>query len=123
MDTQTLLGSWISVGSEIPGHRLGTDIYHFCEPDRLLVEFYRDEGSSQVSMYRFAVTQDGFRYGSHESKPYEVVAWIEGGHMIWRPVHGMETWFSRATPDSLPEWVRGLELMKAKMPTPPPEDR
>ena len=114
MNAQTLIGSWISAGSEIPEHKVGTEVYHFCEPDIFLLEFYDDKGSSHVSRSRFAATSEGFRYGSHGSMPHEVVAWIEADYMIWRPVHGMETWFSRVTPDSLPDWVRGLHLMKNK---------
>jgi hypothetical protein len=114
MDAQTLLGTWISAGSEIPEHKVGTEAYHFCEPDIFLMEFYNDTGPSHVSKSRFACTPEGFRYGSHESMPHEVVAWIEAEYMIWRPTHGMETWFSRTATDSLPDWVRGPHFMKTK---------
>ena len=114
MDADTLLGTWLSAGSEIPDHKAGSEAYHFHAPDIFILEFQRPEGESQVSRSRFAATPDGFRYGSHESMPHEVVAWIDGDYMIWRPAHGMETWFLRASSDALPTWVRGHHLAKSK---------
>ena len=115
MDTQTLIGSWISAGSEIPDHKVGTEVYHFAVPDIFLLEFSMGDDDSQVSSSRFTATAEGFRYGTRESMPHEVVAWIEGDAMIWRPVHGMETWFTRIDAETMPEWIRGRQILTKKL--------
>ena len=112
MELHSLLGSWISVGSEIEDHETGSEIYHFFDPSVFLLEFQMDGQRSQISRSKFKATNNGFRYGSHESLPFEVIAWFEGEHMIWRPIHGMETWFTRIVGDEVPGWVRGHKTMK-----------
>lgn len=106
-------GSWIVVESEIEHLQAGDEIYHFFPDFRFEAEFKNIGDSINCWKYHYEITESGFRYGKLGNLRFEVTAWLESDSLIFIPVHGMKTWFSRVTPDSMPDWVRALHLMKA----------
>ncbi|RYD82853.1 MAG: hypothetical protein EOP84_08800 [Verrucomicrobiaceae bacterium] len=94
---ENLQGSWIVAGSEIEHVGPGDEIYHFTPPDRFVMEFKQSNGRRYPRKQRYALTEEGFVFGPEGNLRFAVTAWLESGFLIFRPVHGMETWSTRMT--------------------------
>lgn len=98
---ESLKGSWIVAGSEIEHVGPGDEIYHFTPPYHFVMELKQPNGRLYPSKhrYRYELTEEGFVYGPKGNLRFSVTAWLEAGFLIFRPVHGMETWSTRMTHD------------------------
>lgn len=94
---EILQGSWIVAGSEIEHVGPGDEIYHFTLPDRFVMEFKQPDGRPYQSIQRFELTEEGFVFGPEGNLRCAVTAWLESDFLIFRPIHGKETWSARMT--------------------------
>ena len=94
---ENLQGTWIVAGSEIEHVGPGDEIYHFTPPDRFVMEFKQPNGRRYPSKQRYALTEEGFVFGAEGNLRCAVTAWLESGFLIFRPIHGKETWSIRMT--------------------------
>ena len=109
---ENLQGSWIIAGSEIEHVGPGDEIYHFTPPDRFVMEFKQPNGRRYPSKQRYALTEEGFVFGPEGNLRFAVTAWLESGFLIFRPIHGMETWSTRM-PDEENQAEQGVSPQPA----------
>ena len=105
MLSETILGSWLLVGSEVSSLQLGTEIFHFRAKGRLDIECKSNALNSSITKCFFKIQDDMVMYSNYRRESGSILkVHIESGHLVCLGNDGMESWFKKLDYGYFPLW-------------------
>ncbi len=89
-ESNSLLGDWRPIKSEIPDYDLDSELLHFLEDGVFLWEHPKYENQPTVAKLKFWTEGAKLHYTTFEG-PTWVDYWFEDETLILRPLHGYKT--------------------------------